>query len=231
MIREPDDLAARLADMARTLLRQRTVQDTLDAITELAVEIIDPCDYAGILVADRHGRIVTTAASHDLVEKCDALQAELREGPCFDALRREEIVEIADTGREQRWPRYTSCAARLGIGSALGFQLSIDEDDALGALNLYGAGPHAFGERSGQVGAVFAAQAAVALARARTEAQLKEAISTRTLIGEATGILMERHKLRSDEAFELLCRASQEANVKLREVARRVVETGEEPLA
>lgn len=110
----------------------------------------------------------------------------------------------------------------------MAFQLSTEED-MIGALNLYAGHPCAFDERSRDVGVIFAAHAAVALGWARTEQQLREAIDTRQVIGEAIGILIERRRITSTEAFEMLARDSQDFNIKLRKVAEQVVDTGEEP--
>jgi transcriptional regulator with GAF, ATPase, and Fis domain len=222
------DLASRLADMARVLLGKRSVQETLHTIVEWAVQTIDGCRHAGILTVDRHGNVTTAAATDELVVRSDAAQDELREGPCYDALEEGRTFEIRDMAQDTRWPRYGPRAASLGIGSGFGFTLSTG-GGSLGALNLYAEVPHAFDERARQVGTVFAAQASVALAWARTEAQLRDAIASRQAIGEAVGILMERRRLTPKQAFDLLTKASQRSNVKLREIAERVVETGEEP--
>jgi transcriptional regulator with GAF, ATPase, and Fis domain len=223
-----DDLARQLADMARLLLGKESVQDTLDAIVRFAVEMIDGCDHAGILTARRDGTITTTAGSDDVVRRSDELQARFREGPCYDALRQDTTFETLDMSAETRWPRYAPRAAELGIASAIGFQLSTG-DGALAALDLFATEPHAFTERSRQVAAVFAAHAAVAMAWARTEAQLREAIISRQLIGEATGIVMERHRISSSKAFGLLRQASQRSNKKVVAIAEEIVETGEDP--
>jgi GAF domain-containing protein len=108
----------------------------------------------------------------------------------------------------------------------LSFQLYVEQDN-LGALNLYAHDTDAFTDESEQVGLLFASHAAVAMADAQTQQHLTRAIAVRDLIGQAKGILMERHKLTGDQAFTLLVRASQNSNTKLNEVARYLVETGE----
>ncbi|MGH3499895.1 MAG: ANTAR domain-containing protein [Nocardioidaceae bacterium] len=156
------------------------------------------------------------------------MQHELGEGPCHDVLWDHHTSTVEDMAGETRWPNYSPQAAALGIGSVLAFQLSTAEN-TLGALNLYSTRAHAFDEPSHEVGVVFAAHAAVGLGWARTEAQLHEAIESRQVIGEALGILIERKRITSTEAFEMLSQASQDFNIKLHEVAAKVVETGEEP--
>ena len=129
---------------------------------------------------------------------------------------------------EQRLPRFAAEAVRLGVLSSLSFQLFVEGDD-LGALNLYARAPHAFGEESEDVGLVLAAHAAVALAGARREDHLRRAVDNRDLIGQAEGILMERHELTADQAFQVLARVSQQTNRKLVDVAEELTRTGTVP--
>ena len=62
-----------------------------------------------------------------------------------------------------------------------------------------------------------------------SEANFERAVESHRLVGQAMGILIERHRIVSDEAFDVLRRTSQDHNVKLREVAQRVIDTGAEP--
>jgi AmiR/NasT family two-component response regulator len=101
--------------------------------------------------------------------------------------------------------------------------------DSLGALNLYAPRPRGFDAEARGEGLAFAAQAAVALRSAQTEQHLRAAMATRNLIGQAQGILMERFKLTAEQAFAVLSRISQQSNVKLRDVAQRLIDTGETP--
>jgi GAF domain-containing protein len=104
-----------------------------------------------------------------------------------------------------------------------------DEDETLGALNLYATTPHAFTDDDVHVAEVFAVHAAAALGRARQELHLRRAIDSRHLVGMAQGILMERFGIDEPGAFAVLRRFSQEHNVKLRVVAEQLVETGTLP--
>ncbi|WP_053669459.1 GAF and ANTAR domain-containing protein [Streptomyces sp. NRRL B-1140] len=216
--------AEQMARLARNLAAQDSVQATLDAVSSSAVELIEGCDAAGILTVSK-GRAVTLSVCGDMVAESDRLQGEFGEGPCFDAARRvdgERLFRIADMTRPQpSWPRYSRAARDLGIGSMTGVLLYTDEED-FGALNLYSRRPGAFGEDIEAAGWLLASHAAVALATARAVDQLEHALESRHAIGEAMGILMERHQLGEDEAFDVLRRISQEHNLKLRDVARRV---------
>ncbi|GAA2288952.1 transcription antitermination regulator [Streptomyces ruber] len=220
--------ATQMATMARDLLAQESLDATLERITASAVELVEGCDAAGILVLhDR--RVRTLAATEQVVVDSDRLQERAGEGPCFDAARRaggRRLFRIADFAAEAaRWPVYLSYADGLGLGSMMGFLL-FTEDEDLGALDMYSRARGAFGEASETAGWMLASHAAVAFSSARTDAQMREALATRHTIGEAMGILMGRHGLTEEQAFDVLRTYSQEKNVKLRQVAERVCSTG-----
>lgn len=228
--RDWEAFATSLAEMARTLLAADSLQKTLDQIARYAVELVDGCEQAGVLVVERREQVRTLAATGDLVHLSDRRQQENREGPCFDAARRSHpVYRIADmTTTVERWPRYAPHARELGVGSMMGFLLYTEDDD-LGALNMYSSRPKAFTEHSERVGWLLASHAAVAFSSARSHAQLEAALDSRNDIGEALGIVMERYKVGEDEAFAVLRKSSQDHNVKLRDLARRVAHTGEIP--
>ncbi|MFE0419013.1 GAF and ANTAR domain-containing protein [Streptomyces tendae] len=220
--------AQQMAALARDLLAQESVNDTLRRITASATELVPDCDAAGILIL-RGGKVQSLAPTEQVVIDSDALQGRVGEGPCFDAARTstgERQFRIVDfTDEAVRWPKYVPEARRLNLGSMMGFLL-FTEDEDLGALNMYSYRPGAFTEADETAGWLLASHAAVAFSSARTHAQLQEAIGTRHTIGEAMGILMGRHRLTEDQAFATLRRYSQDHNVKLRDVAARVCERG-----
>ncbi|WP_416485607.1 GAF and ANTAR domain-containing protein [Streptomyces sp. CL12] len=220
--------AERMAALARDLLAQDTVTDTLERITRSATELVPGCDAAGILILHAKG-VRTLAPTDQVVTDSDQLQERLQEGPCYDVARPESderVFRIADFREPNAgWPRYVAEARKLGLGSMMGFLLYTDEED-LGALNIYSRSPGAFTEAGETAGWLLASHAAVAFSSARTHAQLEQAVATRHIIGEAMGILMGSHELTEDQAFDVLRRYSQDKNVKLREVARMICERG-----
>lgn len=230
----PDDgseslaLARRFAEISRTLLAQESLQATVDAMVDLATRVVTGCEDAGVMLLHGGSRIETYAATSPVVERSNDEQTRLREGPCFDAIWDGDAYRVDDFATESRWQRYAPRAVEFGIRSMLSFRLFTIEGTH-GALDLYAGTPNAFSEYGREVGEIFAAHAAAALAEARTDAQLREAIRTRGLIGQAVGILKERHALTDENAFDVLRRASNESNMKLRDVALHVTETGERP--
>jgi transcriptional regulator with GAF, ATPase, and Fis domain len=221
-----EDLAVALGELARSLHDQGSVEETLHGIVVAAVGTVPGAEYAALSVIEGRRTVQTRAGTADIVYKVDQVQYDTGEGPCLDALYQQHTVRLSDMAAETRWPQFTDRVAELGVGSMLSFQLYVEQDN-LGALNLYAHDTDAFSDESEQVGLLFATHAAVAMADAQQHQHLSRAIAVRDLIGQAKGILMERHKLTGDQAFTLLVRASQSTNTKLNEVARYLVETGE----
>jgi ANTAR domain/GAF domain len=221
-----DDLAQTLSDVARSLQSEGSFEQTSDAIVSAAAHTVPGADRAGLTVVQGRRKVSTLAATDDLVREVDRAQYETAQGPCLDAAYERRTVRLADMAAEDRWPDFSRRALALGVRSMLSFQLYVSHDD-LGALNLYSAQVGAFDDESENVGLLFASHAAIAMAGSQREHDLSLALSARDLIGQAKGILMERHKITGDNAFHLLAQVSQRSNTRLAEVARHLVETGE----
>jgi len=217
------------AQMARALLATNDLQTTLQKIVDLAVENIDGCDHAGISFLHA-GTFSTPAASDGVPITVDLIQYETGEGPCLDAIRgHDETFRSGDLGSEQRWPNFSHRARReTGVTSMMGFRLFVGTE-TLGSLNLYSKRPDAFDDAASAAGSVFAAHAAVALSTALHDEQMDEAVASRDVIGQAKGILMAKEGVSAEAAFDMLRRASQRLNVKLRTLAEEVARTGSAP--
>ena len=130
-----------------------------------------------------------------------------------------------DVRTDTRWPGFREAAGELGVASMLCLPLYVD-DGVLGPMRLYGTEPDAFREGAEPVARLLAALTAIALSESRLAEQLRVAMHSRDLIGQAKGILMREHRITAEEAFVLLRRSSQDSNTKLVDVALRVTETG-----
>ena len=220
-----DGLAGHLSDLARALQDEDGVDQTLQAIVDAAVGTVPGAQYAALSVVERRREIHTRAGTADVVYKVDQVQYDTGEGPCLSAVYEQQTVSLPDMTTEQRWPKFTGRTAELGVRSMLSFQLYVQQDH-LGALNLYSEHKNAFDDDSEHVGLLFASHAAVAMSGAQQQEHLNKAVAARDVIGQAKGILMERHKLTADQAFSVLSRASQQTNTKLIDVARALTDTG-----
>ncbi len=217
-------LARQLSGFARRLEAESDSGLMLDEVVRAAVELIPGVEEASISIVTGRRQVTSLHSSGDLPEMVDAVQEEVGEGPCLEAAYEHLTVRVPDMAREERWPRFSRRALELGAASMLSFQLYVERDD-LGALNLYSRHPDSFDDDSEHIGLLFASHAAIAFADAEKVRHLTVAVSSRDLIGQAKG-LMERFRIRADQAFSLLVRVSQDNNRKLYDVAEELTRTG-----
>ena len=196
----------------------------LHAAAVAAADNVGVLACAGITLTDPMGSW-TAAASHEVVRRLDGLQHMLREGPCVAAMSAGHLVTCDDLEADCPWSEFAPRAVHNGVHSVL--SVPFDDRGRTAVLNLYGMRRGGFGAEAPDLATALAAEVAVIVAAVRRAEHLTVALDFRDLIGQAKGIIMERHKVDADHAFALLSRLSQERNVKLHDVAREVVRTGE----
>lgn len=216
-----------MAELSRDIAAPRSLEQVLTDVTAAAVELIPAADVAGVLLIKAGGDFESVADTDSLAAKLDKLQQEFHEGPCHDAALKQTIVRTDDLREEPRWPRYAPAAVERGVLSSLSFKLYTAERTA-GALNLFSFKANAWDPEAETIGTVFAAHAASAIIAGRHGQQMQSALSTRDRIGQAKGIIMERYGVDELRAFDLLRRLSQESQVKLVDIAQRVIDTRRE---
>jgi GAF domain-containing protein len=224
-------VANAFAALSQNLFAGDDVDSVLENLLGRACATVGGCDHASISVLGARGSITTPVGTDPLVVELDEYQYEAGEGPCVQAVKETApAVYSADLARDERWPTFAPRAAERGVGSILSSKIAAN--GTVGALNMYGNRAQAFSEPDIEAAHLFAIFAAVMMgfAQERLQAtQLRAALESRDVIGQAKGILMEREKLTADQAFEKLRRASQQLNRKLRELAEDIAATGEEP--
>lgn len=223
----PEILQA-LQKVSGLLGAENPLDETLSTVAQLCVATIPGCDSAGVTLRVE-GQDMTAAASDSYTLEIDQIQYDSNEGPCLSALEESTFMQIEAVSEETRWPEFCGTAAEHGFRSSISFPLK--NDGAAGALNIYSKTERAFEEDAIAVGGLMAGQATVALQNAHTfrasqqlVTELQEALKSRDTIGQAKGILMEREGITDREAFDMLKTISQATNVKLRDVAQRLVD-------
>jgi GAF domain-containing protein len=224
----PLDYASAMAEAARTIGRERTLQQTLDAVVATARTSVPGFDHVGISVIDDKGRMETRAATDPLVLELDRLQDDVGEGPGLSAMRETPVVAVSRAREDQRWPGYLPKAVSLGLRAQLAVRLFLDDACTLGALSLYSTSRDTIHPDAEGIADLFAAHAAIALQRAREVSHLSAGLESRKIIGQAMGILMERYQLDEDRAFAFLVRASSHSNIKVRDLAAELVDEANE---
>ncbi len=223
-----DELVESLNRFATVLLSEETLTSVLDLVVNLTEKTIADADGVSVtMILD--GRYSTAAQSHEWVQRIDKLQYEAKSGPCLSAAAEKTIYRVDDVPTEARWGEFCRAATAEGVRSVLSIPF-IPLNEPIGALNIYSFTRAAFDDVREQVANLLAQQAAIVLANSKAFAgaeelngQLREALTSRDVIGQAKGIIMEREKVDADRAFEILKTASQRTNRKLREIALEVV--------
>ncbi|WP_262281909.1 GAF and ANTAR domain-containing protein [Micromonospora sp. MA102] len=200
----------------------------LDQLVRVATEVVAPAVGCGLTMR-RDGGAFTVASSGDLAAQGDEIQYGADEGPCLEALRQGQVVEVLDLRTDDRWCDYREHALRLGVASSLSLPVTVD-GEVVGALNLYATEPHAFTERARRQALAFTDQGSAALSvilrqadQALLHRQLNDAMVSRSVIDQALGVVMGQQRCTAAEAFALLRKASQHRNRKLRDVAAEII--------
>jgi GAF domain-containing protein len=228
---DQEALIQEFAGLSVLVLSQESLEQALDELTKIAVRSLEAIDGCSVTTS-QSGKPSTVAASSEWSRSLDELQYEEHEGPCNDCWRSGTIFRVRDLAEDTRWPFYAPRAVALGARSSLSLPLS-SEGTIVGALNLYCRTPDGIDTRTVALAEILAAHVSMAIQVAaayfgqkQLSDQLREAMQSRAVIEQAKGILMHQRRVTADDAFDLLRSVSQDKNVKLRELALHVVETG-----
>jgi GAF domain-containing protein len=229
VLKQDEQVATVFARLALELHQESSVEETIDAVLQFALRAVG-CTHAGVVLVRRGGRLHPAASTAPVVAQLDRLQLEYGEGPALTSVadRNDVGLLVKDLDLDERWPAWGPEAAALGLRSALALRLHTG-GATLGVLELFHPKPDAFGADEDAVAHILAPHASVAVATARQEASLSQAVDARKVIGQAQGILMERFAMDADQAFAVLRRYSQDYNIKLRDVAERLISTRKLP--
>jgi transcriptional regulator with GAF, ATPase, and Fis domain len=224
-----EDLVESLAALTLTLAEDGSVGDTLRSILALSLQAIPGCHAASVTVLDDKGQPSTFAATDEKSQELDHRQYALHDGPCLDAARRQQVNRWSQREAQQRWPEFTSLATEMGLRSYLSAGLGI-AGRPLGALNLSSHDQDGFDRLDEEILSLFTAPASAAIVvvtrygKARDlAAQLEQALRSRGVIDQAIGIIMAESRCAADQAFATLSRASNNRNMKLRDLAAEIV--------
>ncbi|GAB1641302.1 ANTAR domain-containing protein [Krasilnikovia sp. MM14-A1259] len=231
-------LVASFAQLARQLCGSDDLSEMLPQVLKFTVDAVAGCDWASITLY-RHEQVVDQVTTSPVAAELDDIQFATGIGPGPEAMNTMNAAYAPELAESSRWPVLAATAAQLGAASALSQGLFVHQRaqwSALGAFTLYGATADAFSDEDQEFTSILAAYVSVTVAMAhrrdevdRREAALHRGLSTRDVIGQAKGILMERQRLPAGAAFDLLRRVSQRLNRKLADVAQQLAETGELP--
>jgi GAF domain-containing protein len=212
--------------MAHDMFSYAMLAGTVERILALSEHMFG-CDTAGFLLSSGDQQIIPFAAGDRDAARADILQVDLRQGPGWQAIASRQPVMVTELRFDSRWRFWAPLAADLGFRSVL--SLSLTDGDTSGALNLYSRRPSRFDSADLALAQTFAEHASIAVAIAAEREQLLRAVQTCAIVGQAQGLLMERHHITADQALTALRRYSSHTGQHLQLIARRVID-GKNPL-
>jgi transcriptional regulator with GAF, ATPase, and Fis domain len=201
-------------------------EDSMRRITDAAVHAVEGCEVASLSLLEKSGP-VTHAATGPLADEGDQIQYQEKEGPCLDAAMQERWVYTRDLKTTDRWPRSAArLVSELGVASMFSCRLALEAapNATLGGINMYATKPDAFSEQDQMLAILLSSLGAVVVDASRQQANLRAAIESRQLIGEAIGIMRSQRGMSREDAFAALSKASQRMNVKLRDLAEQIAD-------
>jgi GAF domain-containing protein len=224
-----DPLEESMGALSQYFVGDATMGETLDRVCTAALKAIPPAAFAGMsMTVD--AKIGTYVATHTVVEDIDRKQYDTGDGPCLDAFRTGRVVLLHNTSEPGPYPDFRAAAVNYGIASVISLPMTAN-GERVGALNLYSESADAFGPAEAELGIKFAFHAAILMANAKAywdarmlSENLTEAMRSRATIEQAKGVIMSNTRCSEDQAFDILKQQSQHENVKLRELAREIVE-------
>ncbi len=227
--RRVDDVTAALDRLASTFQEEEELLVVLQRVCQQVMHAVPDAEIASITLL-RDGAPYTATATGDSAHHIDQAQYDAGRGPCLEAARTGELQRVKVTEAAQQWPEFAAAADECAVVAYLSAPLFVDHQYH-GSLNLYDTGGNSFGALDAALLDLYtAAESALRSTRRHqaareTMGQLRTALTSRAVIDQAKGILMDLHSIQSHDAFELLVKASQEQNMKLREVAQSFVNT------
>jgi ANTAR domain len=228
----------RLGELAQALMATTTVEGVLQRVIIAARYVVPGADLVSVTLRRDDGHLYTPVETDADALELDKVQYDSGTGPCIDAAlpAGPAYAHSGDLAAETTWPTFATHASKAGYSSVLSTALLDNPEPSpfTGALNIYSRRRDGLDDVSRDTAFILATYASLALAAAYTSTEadraltkahtegvnLRKALDTRTVIGQATGILMARRRLTADQAFEVLSRASQDHNVKLADLAQ-----------
>jgi GAF domain-containing protein len=228
-VQPPRDPRAAFAELSKIMLGEQPLSATLERVAELAKQTIPGAAEVSVTLL-QDGEVASVAFTGPLPVQLDERQYEGGFGPCMDAATSGRTITIDDTAHSPSYPDFARMAAGKGIRHTMSIGLPVQRQ-TIGALNVYGADGIPFDEAQQELATAFASYAAVAVANAGVyattatlAANLQRALDSRAVLDQAKGILMGRHGITGEVAFDMLSKESQLANRKLRDIAEDLVD-------
>jgi GAF domain-containing protein len=222
-----ENLVTVLQQMAEVLQSQRTLGAALAGIAEAATVSVPGCDAASIAVSIA-GRPATAAITARVALELDMVQYDTQDGPCLTSFGTMRTVRVDLVEQGDDFPHFAPAARRKGIRGVLSIPATWG-DVVVGTLNLYSRSG-TFDETAVSIGAILAAQVAIAVSRSPEFAAARSVVEEAQRnaddeadVNLATGLLMVNEGCTAEQADGLLRRAATADEQTILEIAQRII--------
>jgi GAF domain-containing protein len=224
------DLISAFVSLADSLKSAHDVVDTMDVLVQSSTSFTS-AEAGGILLAAADGQLHVVASTSERASDVEEAQLGSNEGPCLDAFRTGESVEVANIADEEsRWPDFTAAATARGFRAAHATPLRL-RNHALGGINLFAVQAGELSNRDTVLVQAMADIATISIVQAQLREksatindQLQRALDSRILIEQAKGVLSERHNIGMEGAFAMIRNHARSTSSKLTSVAEQVIQ-------
>ena len=203
-------------------------------VAETAVAAIPHADVVSITVLSWPD-VRSVACTDEQALELDHQQYISGQGPCLEAALTRTPLRAIIGDEHRRWPEFVEAAQQAGIRASLSVPLVIagidGEQELAGSLNIYSHTAAAFDSFDAELMRLYSVAAGQAISNSNrwqkareTVTQLETALHSRSDIDMAKGALIALHGCDPREAFAALVDESQRRNIKLRDVAREMLD-------
>lgn len=221
-----------LAEVTR-LVEADDPRSVLERLVARVERTVPGCDYASVTIGSPGGGVETVAGADVPGLGYPPGEPPENPSPILDTVAHGEPRRLDDIDIDRRWPAFAQAMRDAGFRSAISLPLATDGAGSA-VFTLFSRRPGQFTDTSYDLVMLFVLHAGVVFDNAslyhdsRTlVGNLRQALATRALIGQAQGLVMASRTVDAEEAVNLLKRTSQNHNVKLRELARTLVDAHE----
>jgi GAF domain-containing protein len=223
-------LTRTFVELADTLVADFDVVEILTLLADRCVEVLD-VSASGMMLVAPSGELRVMASSSQAMRVLELFEIQSDEGPCLDCFATGEPVLNQDLASARaRWPRFAAEALDAGFASVQALPMRL-RGSVIGALNLFHETPGAMLQEDVDAAQALADVATIAIFQHRAAAesqvlndQLSSALNSRIVIEQAKGMVAERSHLGMERAFLTLRNHSRNHNMRLADVARKIVE-------
>ena len=223
-------LSERFVALADSLVADYDVVELLESLVRSCVDLLE-VDQGGLLLKDQRGDLQVVASSSETTRLLELLQLQSEEGPCLECVATATPITVTDLSTQQeRWPTFAPTAVSLGFSAVHALPLRL-RNETIGGLNLFTMGAvERLGADDLRIAQALADVATIGILQQRSISrssllaeQLQTALNSRIVVEQAKGVLAERGSLDMQGAFERLRGYARAHNLKLTDVAARVV--------